>query len=258
MGDMIRENGNIITAADEVRVQLSKWGHDEYTLAKNKGQEYILCRPKEERDLWEWSTINSRDYLDSLIVLAFDTFHNKEKEAHLMKRWCQKYGFPFLGSGVGTMGCENESYKDFGPEVGCSVWGFHCALRHLRNSFLAASALFTVNIGLIEDYENYYDNGNLFNEVEIQQAFNNSLIYARMCSQIDFSSSPPSLYWELYTPVAASLYHLSLLAIAPDGFIVKRCYCCNSLFVSERSNKKYCINCSPAKKYKKTYKGKKG
>lgn len=260
-GDTRLESGNIAVLSDNVSITPIKF--ESYkTITENNRVFVIGCNKVEEYQIHEVIGLKeskrvyytTREILDCLLNLAYKILQSEDekKKIRLVIKWCEKYGMPMQktkGVDVGYSLNTDCIYFD----VGCFV----SELTMLYSLFSYAGDLFGTNIG------------SNFNEVRIERWYldkdNNRKKFtddhkkAELCFDaqstcsyyLEFVNGEPKMqaYFEDYIEMAK--YQLLLLIASPDGYGIKRCKCCGSLFACERANRLYCNYCNPKKFYAK-------
>lgn len=248
------ENGHIISLTDKVKATTCKanaykaiWvknGKCTYKKPKNfdfiKDQLYIISAngldgivfPQVEKyeDLPPKPNVEycSVELLDSLFPLihSFKTKDLIHQIADTIK-WCQKYGFPFLGDNGFWCGDITSCYRNTG-EIGFNFKVFFQDILHLNNIITKS-----LNWNKKEDI--------------VTEALNISTLQRQQ--KYVFVNHELRCETEFNTLISLAYYQLGFLLMNPKGAMTKQCEQCGAIFLTTDYRKKYCSKHSPQSHY---------
>lgn len=190
-------------------------------------------------------TVDSREVLDSLLVLASQAIPFTEKKSkNLLLRWCNRFGLPF---------CSIDASQKVG-NLACSVRDFALFLFLLRDTFWKIESLQNgISQGPDLDFGRnpYFRIDGRFSTEEREKLISEFINDANIKLKVQYSNGEPMIYTNAGNLIDLAKYQLALLLFSRDKSTPKRCKCCNSMFLSQRKNQLYCRDCSPQKNYSK-------
>lgn len=260
-GNMLKENGNILITSDKIITRISKW--EKYQDVNINGNTWIFGTDKNscDRDIWIEDFIDNRKCLDDIIALVCAERKCREKRVPLTKRWCKKWGLPFIGANFNHPGFSYDDsliscpafLENVPPNtsarqiIGFNLKDFWIAIQNIYIFFLMASLLLGIDIGSndIDDTKRL----TCLSEQDLREHLSLGIQMARVGIRFKFENEKPYLFTFAESLPSLALYQLALLCLSPNGMYVRRCDCCGSLFIAKRRNNIHCSNCYPQKKY---------
>lgn len=186
---------------------------------------------------------DSNELINSLIALSNDVVSYRKREKKLIE-WMKKYGLPLVD--IDT----SQKKRTFI----CPLWKFMNFLFELRDVILKIEAINSGNASVTGNsgqISNPYMGSKSWTDERIENLIadwiNDAVIYAK----IGFENHSPYLALATDSVLSAAKYQLALLLLCNEGITPRRCMCCNSYFIPDRENKKYCPYCTPQKFYAK-------
>lgn len=216
---------------------------------QDPGIDYIFgegaCSYGEREDLWEldkMTCINNRELLQSLLAIgsASVQFVDGDKKPHgpfnqMILKWCVANGLP-------------TKVEVIDGRYGVNLDALHAQLTTLYFDFLRLCWLDgRIDIGMLRPLDTAAVVGDKSKEEQIDFLRGRAVnIGCRvMAKNYPDGSTKIVLYADDLLSVAN--YQLFMLAASQDSMAPKVCDCCQSVFLAERANQKYCPNCSPQK-----------
>ena len=193
----------------------------------------------------ETAILDNRELLDSLIALSSDVIDYHKREKKILK-WFEKYGLPFVD--VEASQAEHAFV--------CPLGTFMEFLWELRDVILKIEAINSAGITISgksnanhNPYIPYINGNGIWQENRIEQLISEWLNEASISIKTKFENHEPTLFLASSSVLDTAKYQLALLLLCNEGISPRRCACCNSYFIPNRENQKYCSFCSPQKRY---------